>query len=398
MSVYFVYRCHYAGPTEKYLKRFDDDSVLDWVRNRWHRLRSSDVDKVNRDVDREIGFRVYSLFDIFWDNPEHPAPEPHRPPTNARQLRDLFTSTYHNEIVCESEHCIQVETDDDELDMAYYFFDDHYLKEHGDRAAFLLYDHWQLPSGHGPGPYKASEPTRRRAKASANPGATYAVFIGFYNSGGNLEDMDNTSGGERFDGVRLPDFPRFLMRKPIGEDWPRELVDLRPILPAPSKNSPAIERQFLHDLRADPADDVTWNAYSDWLQDRGELPAGPYLLRQALTRLARTGDNSDTAGVEIHDLVELPIEEAYQQAIPFVKRLDRFRSPGKSLIHVEEHLAQMCLYVGHDRWQKCDLFHQWIFFDDLWAAAHPALANAILSFGRRWDVLTTKRKNPPGMS
>src|SRR5438045_3071955 len=133
MTVYFVYRCHYMGPTEKYLKRFDeDDSVLDWVRNRWGRLYGTDDKVVARKVEREIGRNVYSLFDIFWDNPEYPDSADRGPPRNARQLRDLFTKTYHNLIVCQSEHCVQVLTDDDELDMAYYFFDDHFLKDHAD--------------------------------------------------------------------------------------------------------------------------------------------------------------------------------------------------------------------------------------------------------------------------
>jgi hypothetical protein len=57
-----------------------------------------------------------------------------------------------------------------------------------------------------------------------------------------------------------------------------------------------------------------------------------------------------------------------------------------------EHLAQIGVHSG--TWQyiagpgKTPLFQQWIFFDDLWAAAHPALANGILRFAQRWDVLS----------
>jgi hypothetical protein len=46
----------------------------------------------------------------------------------------------------------------------------------------------------------------------------------------------------------------------------------------------------------------------------------------------------------------------------------------------------LCLHT--DRWDKRDLFHQWFLFDDLWAAAHPALADGVLKFARRWDVLS----------
>ncbi len=48
-------------------------------------------------------------------------------------------------------------------------------------------------------------------------------------------------------------------------------------------------------------------------------------------------------------------------------------------------MAVFCLHVA--RWDKEDLYHQWYFFDDLWAAAHPDLANALLRYASRWDVL-----------
>ena len=35
MAVYFVCRCHCMGPSKKYVKRFDDATVLDWFRRHW---------------------------------------------------------------------------------------------------------------------------------------------------------------------------------------------------------------------------------------------------------------------------------------------------------------------------------------------------------------------------
>jgi uncharacterized protein (TIGR02996 family) len=394
MTVYFVYRCHYMGPTEKYLKRFDhEDSVLDWIANRWERLRGSDDVAVARRVEREIGRKVYSLFSIFWNNPEYPDPPGHGPPTNAAQLADLFTATYHNAIVCQSEHCIQVLTDDDELDMAYYFFDDYFLAEQDERAAFLLHDDWRLSSGHSTAPHQPSERTRRLARRFDGAGSTYLVFLGFYGAGGNLEDLDSTAGGARIDGIRLPDFPRFLAQTVLQQDWPSELIDLRPVMLAEGKGRPALENGFLQTIRSNPTDELSWNAYSDWLEDRGEPPVGMHVLQRALTRLGHMDEIEWPGNVNLFDAIALPIDEAYQAARLLIERLDRCRKR-QSLVHVEEHLAQLCLFVRRDRWHKCNMYHQWILFDDLWAGAHPALANAILSFGRRWDVLSTT-KNPP---
>jgi hypothetical protein len=71
---------------------------------------------------------------------------------------------------------------------------------------------------------------------------------------------------------------------------------------------------------------------------------------------------------------------------------DEYPVAEKCRVHVEEHLAQLCLNT--ERWRdfhRADLYWQWIFFDDLWATAHPVLANAILRYARCWDVLSPGR-------
>ena len=60
--------------------------------------------------------------------------------------------------------------------------------------------------------------------------------------------------------------------------------------------------------------------------------------------------------------------------------------PSKSLVGSSEHLAQFCLPIG-ERFGK-DVYHQWVLSDDLWAGRHRDLADGILRFAQRWDVLT----------
>ena len=74
------------------------------------------------------------------------------------------------------------------------------------------------------------------------------------------------------------------------------------------------------------------------------------------------------------------------------KHASELRTSLHSLIHVEDHLAQMCL----DGSRKDEpYFGQWIFFDGLWASAHSDLANAILRFAARWDVLSADGGGEP---
>ena len=58
-------------------------------------------------------------------------------------------------------HALQVLTDDDEIELAYYIFDDHYLGEHPGRAAYLLHRDWKLPTTTGDKPGKLSVATKQ---------------------------------------------------------------------------------------------------------------------------------------------------------------------------------------------------------------------------------------------
>jgi hypothetical protein len=92
-------------------------------------------------------------------------------------------------------------------------------------------------------------------------------------------------------------------------------------------------------------------------------------------------------------LLEPNVETARANIDRLAKSFQRQdHDPKKSRVHVEEHLAQLCLHAdkaySHDEW------HQWYFFDDLWAGAHPTIAEALLRYGKRWDVLSSPSSQP----
>ena len=74
MTVYFVYRSHWEGPTSKHLKRFDDPSVLAWFRNHWHRI--ADPGAAHQQVSQLLGCRVYGFASLFEAIAEHDLPPP----------------------------------------------------------------------------------------------------------------------------------------------------------------------------------------------------------------------------------------------------------------------------------------------------------------------------------
>ena len=54
----------------------------------------------------------------------------------------------------------------------------------------------------------------------------------------------------------------------------------------------------------------------------------------------------------------------------------------RNLVQVGEHVVQLFAHEDNND------YDHWYVFDDLWGAAHPALANALIRY-TRWDMLST---------
>jgi uncharacterized protein (TIGR02996 family) len=280
MAVHFVYRSHYHGPTGLYVKRFDEPSILDWFRHRWQGVRHDDG--AHEYAEQLLGTSVYGFASLFDRIAEHSIP----PPRSMRALQEVFDEHLYVEgEVLFSPHLIQVLTDDDEIQLAYYFFDDDYLARHGKRAAFLLNEGWRLPAEAGDGGFRPAEKTRRIGKARGE-GATYLVFHSFYDSG-NLYDIE---GAFRIDGVRLPQLAQYLARNDVPDDGCALGYDmslLRSQLFPKGKKAKSPEDAFLFAIREHPEDDAPWLIFDDWLAERSGRSAGSVLLERAFRAVSR---------------------------------------------------------------------------------------------------------------
>src|SRR5262249_37861150 len=170
-----------------------------------------------------LGCNVYSFDGLF----EAIAAQGWPPPKSMRELAGhLEDALYVNEMKSGPHH-VQICTDDDELEMVIYLFDDHYAAANPARAAFLLHDGWQLPAGAGAGGFRTSEKTRLISRDRKGTGTTYLAILAFYAS----DNIDGLSGAERIDGVRLPDLPPHLLT--VQPD-----TDTRPRHPPPPPPQP----------------------------------------------------------------------------------------------------------------------------------------------------------------
>ncbi len=344
MSVYFVYRSPCEGPSGKHLRKFDDDTVLGWFQQVWEPAKQAE--DASEWMKSEIGTSVYGFHSIFESARENELP----PPTSDRKLKSyLEEHLYVEGEIKFKPHAIQVLTDDDEIELAYYVFDDHYLSDHPGKADYLLHEDWRLPTTSGDRPFKSGVATTALQPRRAGLGETYLAFLAFYDSSG-LTNLDEFGGPCRIKGVRIPELVEYLEITLPDETWPFELKLLR--------------SQIRHD-------------------DSAEVRLRAALERVARLPVLRISEAESSAGLGMGT-----VEDACAEFEKVVKSLrgDLDHDASKSLVATSAHLAQSCLHV--ENLLGIDAYHQWFIFDDLWAGDHLALAEGMLRYARRWDVLS----------
>lgn len=338
-GIWFVYRSHYEGPFSRRIKRLDEPSVLAWMGRLMREAR--EADEPHDVYVKELGGTVYGLGTIFESTKENSL----KTPQNVEQLQKLLKKHLYVEGEFKlDEHSLRVMTDDDEVSLAYFFFDDEVAKANPDRVAWLLHDEPRLPDGEGDGSFTPLYKFEEISPKGDGEGTTYAVLLTFY-------DTDSIPGSVfTIPGVRLPDLASHLrnaMPTKKQAKWSKDWLDTWPI--------------ELRLLRA--------------MIEPGQISIAPALSRCAAypLRNVASGTNHSHLGVGAHANARGEFEKVLSAF-----KLDA--DPSKSIIHVGKHAALFCPHTsnffGHE---------QWVIFDDIWASAHRDLATSILRYGSDWD-------------
>jgi hypothetical protein len=344
-GVIFVYRSHYEGLLGKRVRRLPDRTVLDWFRRGWVAAADPAAADLDAWVATELGGRVYGLASIFDAAREHELPAPATTDELGAALAEhLYVE---GEVVVEGDRVMAL-TDDDEVELAYFFLPPQAGEQAPGQLAYLLCEDFPLPSEvrAGAGAFAAPIELGTLAPAGAGEGTTYAVLLTFYDG-----DSIGWLPPVAIPGVRLPGLAGYLRRVvPAGgryacytrklveqARWPRELLALRGLV-APGETSvePALRR---------------CNRYLN-IEDRLSAAfAGPH-----------------------------PAAHEAAMAELATVTLDEKRDPERSVIDVAEHIAQMSMHAsaffGHQ---------QWYLFDDVWAAARPELAASLMRYAASWN-------------
>jgi hypothetical protein len=341
-AVYFVYRSHYEGPLSKRVHTVPDETVLAWFQRGW---RCDDPDAW---VESELDGEVYGLASIFEASVDEDLPTP----ATTDELRALLYEHLYvegtEEYIQLDDHSLRVRTDDDEVQLAYFFFDDVAVATAPERLAYVLHDPWPLPDDLGAAaPFTPDVPVTVVTPNGPGDVTTYAIFLTFYD-GESLA----TSPPLAFPGVGLTALASHLRATDTTAEWPLELSVLRAsIAPGEDTIAAALDRCN------------RWPGFNLSVAPRPPLPAG-----------------YDAAHARVLDLIE---------AAEFTGG----RRPDVSLCQVNDHLAQLAMHCG-----GVFGYQQWYLFDTVWAAAHPDLAQSLLRYASGWDPLAHPMETALGVA
>jgi hypothetical protein len=365
---WFVYRSPYEGPWGRRVRRLADSSPLAWFQRLWQ--TTADEERFERDADAhdwveanleaDLGGHVYGLSSVFCtsDNGDAASLRADRhgplPASTWQELeevlrRHLYVEGDSRDQIHVDEHSVRVGTDDDEVDLAYYFFDDT-LAAASDQTAYLLLEDWRLPvaSGEG-GSFDEPVGVQRLTTRHGGKGATYVVALKPDDHFAHSCDLVPPS---ILVGVRLPELAshlRSVTPGPADPGWPATLLTLRSLVaPTDQRIGPTL-RRYTHLV-------------------------GRLQERDAAERVRRSATQD-------HAPAHAALEELLQRPPPGQRTSWSEPDAAHSRVSDTEHLAQALVHV-HELFG----YERWYLFDDVWAASNPDLAASLLRYASSWDL------------
>lgn len=345
MKIYFVYRSPYHNPNCKYLKIFEASSILAWFQENWDKIEDPSF----------LGQEIYGLND--WKRLE-------KYPNSYEELfKEIDKKCYTNRTEF-SEHCIQVQTDDDEIHLAWYIFDEIFKNEHKKQlTAYLMYESYQLPLQFAKySTFYTDLPVETYTFSVENYVNTYIITNGIPFDFHYDCEFDLRYPPLKIKGITASQLLDFLQNHDIDKQQFTDLSDLKYLLSF-------FPREHF------------WNllAHLDLLRRKYEHHPAP--------------DESKDRNEIMKELIENVIHGTLEQSNEYLNKFGNWDDFHKNLdtiiqnlpispyLIVTEHLIQVSIEDG-------DTYYYWLIFDDYWASANPDLAKAILRYRYKWNCLS----------
>lgn len=367
-KVYLVSRSEYEVPRGHRVTVYDCPDLLTWFQDHWASAKLGKV-VAGEGLAVDGGHTGRSAFsEVFLEMKEK------QPPRNGSQLKTFLAGCPTEGAILFSEHAIQGVTDNDEIDEAWYLFDEEFANANPGRVRYLLHDELWMDEGVAAGTalpemrMKAGNPGQ-----AGGEGRVYCVFASAQD-GATIREI---TGNLRFDGMRLPQFRDYLCNREIAivpgryrdreAEWTEELLLLRSAL---LRSAPQSFDRALKDLGP--------IGINQWLPHARTLSDLTYHLKQPRFLAGdRASCERDWNQLEVKIATKDPSSYWQRELLP-------------PLIQTSPHFCQIRFHdklVGKPVDPDIHFARAWFFFDDLWVAAHPELGESLLRYGAGWDVL-----------
>jgi hypothetical protein len=376
MAVYLVYRNPHESPLGRKIVKFRDKTLLRWFQRNWLLFSDlSDGQKAEFEANclhlmersEEIFGSYFEGFEAIWNAMLRRGEPPETERQLTRWLRSIKRFTIY---VASGGHAWQSQIDACEIDFVAIMFDDQHAEAHPQRTTYLLHRKQRLPTKVDPEPKRFVWRGGGRVigQKGKQLGSVFAVVM-------TIEDctfLTPPSAVYRFAGVRLPGFVDYLkgkqpQRKPSGHRyddpgcWPKELEMLR-WFAISSRPRSSFKSVLLEMLANHP------QSYSDLY---GGLMMGD-------------SDSCHTNMELVRREIEVREERVKERQAKRKKEYESIHHP--DFLQCSPHFAKVGfrnetirLSRGPSQWDNRN--EAMYFFDDLWAASHPNLAQSLLYSG-----------------
>ena len=409
MKTYFVCRSQYEIPLGHRIVGFPSPSLLDWFQDNWispelrnwlfdppaegafvptHKPESKwtdedvipihNYDSAHQHTEKVLNGGVYGFIAVWkamakWSG---------QPPQNAEELkRFISTIDYPEGQITFRDHALQCLTDDDEIEIAWYLFDEEFAKHHPERVAFLLHPTWQLDQKAGTETaIPATDPSRDLSGSGDPPdnGVVYCVFLSALD-GMTLLDI---TGAYRFTGVRLPQFAGFIRSRDVPLEKKTRLHSLKPTWP----EELILIRALAHSSKAEGFAEFLAEVGDEELNDKAAPARAMSDLRYSIKKPKFLTGSAKSCWEDFERLQSYIAESRKGNRTVWVREMLPPR------IQTSDHFCQIRF---HERlnpeqgrnYEPVNYTWSYLFFDDHWIASHSDLAQSILHYAAGWQAL-----------
>ena len=343
MKLYSSYRSNHLSNT-RYTKEFSGNSVISVFQDFFSFIKEKKMDK-NDDVygivEDFFGIDIYGGYGFVEGviSGEFDMPE------TLEELSAILESHWYINGISAAPDCIQIYTDVDEIDLAWYIFDETYAKKYPEKTILWTKYSKELPAAYTED--KKDEENRKKSVFSSllslknfeifervvkkdTDKRLYMISVPIYDG----EVIGGLEGAMVLRGLRIPEFYDFLK----GFDITFEKYCYFEQLEYLSKISKQASKQSLKEV----------------ISSFVEKPLSEVIL----------------AGQDLNELFEKDFFE--------IENIKTRNEPTKSFINMEEHMIEISVNTYSSDIEN--YYEYYVFFDDLWASANPELAENLLNF------------------